>query len=513
MNMESKKTDVDSDLTSKEKKSPENYSFEKKWWWDNFSWLFILTRLIRWNRVKDRTLLIERLAIRPSDVQSDILLSKAIDSYLNQCLRNIFYYRRKIIQENIMRKAYGLFTLLIVTCVPLFIFLYTDKAVGGILPKEYNFLQNSQDEETPNKGKIRTTHSSTLKDSSVKNGETPIICGAHVDRVVKNTSPNNSDIFHLAVQFDSSAIDPGPRTADIIKAPTSKIPKSGKQDNPNETRVNPETVTNEVPVVTEKKKPMEKTATNNQEESLKSGESDRSKLDGLEAVGIIISLLLTSLFAVHQVISQWTGKRKFRAHFHQTQTDLMNIHFELEALAQSNFSLGDPENYDFEGLKEALHSATNRCRVLVREETRKYFELSASPAVELGGIFSSSMTTANSLVNAFSSKKYSSELERLRSSVKEYETAQKNLDVELQKSIIEEKTAVLKLKKLLDRQDRLEEELAELEILNKAQDKDRMKLLSERLKSLEEQIDDLEIVIEDAQEKVALKRFEILQHQ
>ncbi|MCR9173853.1 MAG: hypothetical protein NXI10_15225 [bacterium] len=491
-----------------------SYFFEKQWLY-GLSWFLVLTKIKVWKIDDDRSLLLKRIKLNQSHVSGDKELSNAIDAYLKQCLKNIFYYRRKIIKENILRKAYGFFTLLIVTCVPLFIFLYTDKAVGGYLPEGYNFLQVSEEKKEDVEGKNEQNASNTKKEQTKSSATSQ---GTNVDRVVYFDPNAPSSLIHTAAQIDSSRMDGSTTRGRNIGEEnlTEKTPAQNTKSLDSKTEEKAEMNGGNKPSDGADEKPentgKDEEKPNDKNEEDKQESDKEENLGGLEAVGIMISLLLTSLFAVHQVISQWTGKRKFRAHFHQAQTDLMNIHFELEAIAESTFAF-DPEYYDIPGLKEALQKATLSCRTIVREETKKYFEMSASPAVELGGIFSSSMTTANSLVSAFTSKRYTSEVERMRSAVQEQRATKKTLDGELQKLIIEEKSVVLKLKKLLDRQERLEDELAELDALSSSNDIDRRKKLADTLELLEDKIDQAEIELEDAHSKVDLKRFEISQNE
>ena len=163
----------------------------------------------------------------------------------------------------------------------------------------------------------------------------------------------------------------------------------------------------------------------------------------------------------------------------------MDIHYGLEQAGQNVFRINKGK-YDTLGLTEALHKATDDCRSIVNTETRGYFELSASPVVELGSVFSKSMATANGLVSAFTSKRYSSEVERMRTTVAAQESYQKEMGDALQKLIVEEKSLVLKLSR---------------------------KMLAERLELLEDKIDEAEIALEDASSKVELKRFEIAQNE
>lgn len=503
MSTESKNTSTIAAGKSKEDTAGGRYSFEKHYL-DNFSWIFVLANVIRWSESKDRSHFISRLKLETSHLADDPELDKAINGYLKQGLKNVFYYRRKIIVENIMRKAYGLFTLIIVTCVPLFIFLYTDKAVGGVLPKEYNFLQPSDDKpdgsdsekktDADDKVSIKKPYEQSRTKANTSSTE------KNVDWVVYYNSHEAPEFIHATVQCDTSSTpsDIAPVTA---VEPRSEPESSGLSENTTNPSIE---ASAEQPKKTSDKTTESGTnspaTTDSDNNKTKGGQaiqgedsSAKSKLNGLEAVGIIVSLLLTSLFAVHQVVSQWTGKRKFRAHFHQAQTDLMNIHFELEALAQSEFANGGTQDYDIDGLKEALITATDKCRNIVRNETKKYFELSSSPAVELSGIFSTSMTTANSLVKAFTSKRYTTEVERLREEVKNQTVVREKNEEKFTSNSLNLKVAYRKMGRLQTRIMELEDELEELNSISdpSSDQQNRKSKIETRLFQLEESYDKL----------------------
>lgn len=511
MDTESKKDQDTSIYSILNQSVPERYSFQRKKLFNPIEAFLILFHINNWNYKNDKARFVERLGLKSVDSHD---LNNAIDGYLKQSLNNVFYYRRKLLRENFWRQSYALFTLIIVVLVPLFVFKFTDKAVGGIFDDEAS-NGNPKIEETVQKNDSTKTppESPEMKQASNTDGVVYYYKGAH--------QSSGTFVHSAALQDSSEWMQPDGSTSPEAVTPRAAItPKTKNASQQKSAEDKSSTGTNSGTPARDPNNP----TTNAKEDSLNSGETPsesitnegtsdaKHKLEGLEAVGIILSLLLTSLFAVHHVVSQWASKRKFRAHFHQAKMDLMDIHYGLEQAGQNVFRINKGK-YDTLGLTEALHKATDDCRSIVNTETRGYFELSASPVVELGSVFSKSMATANGLVSAFTSKRYSSEVERMRTTVAAQESYQKEMGDALQKLIVEEKSLVLKLRKLMERQERFEDELAELDALSSTNDIERRKMLAERLELLEDKIDEAEIALEDASSKVELKRFEIAQNE
>ena len=384
-----------------------------------FEALFILLHIKRWKIGDDKGLFVKRLGFK--EIHS-LELDKAINKYLNQSLKNVFYYRRKLLRENLMRRAYALFTLLIVTAVPYFVFQFTDNAVGGIF-------------DGSTSGKTEQTDGSGSGDSENENQtsspQTPQMKqGSNVDKVVyfqKELNARGTFVHTAALQDTGMWMgDEGDIEPATTPEPVRPTPRTSTNTGAIKPKIEPEKVDATSQIAgqnnpTSNPTPSEDGANDDQEpEKISKGEEKESsadRLQGLEAVGIILSLLLTSLFAVHHVVSQWASKRKFRAHFHQAKMDLMEIHYALEENSKSDFDIG-PERFNEAGLIAALTAAAKECRAIVNAETKTYFEMSAEPTVQIGTIFSSSMNTANSLIGAFSSKRYTREVEQLRREVK-----------------------------------------------------------------------------------------------
>lgn len=478
---------------------------------DNLSWIPIFFRFKRWKIDKDKSLFIQRIGLSDKIVEKEQELSQAIDSYAHQSFYNLFYYRRKLIRENVLRYCYSLVSMLIVTLIPAFTFLYTDKAVGGILPEGYNFLQPDSSIGNPSYNDILPD---AAKKSNVKLKSAEAFSGNHIDRVVHMDSNGSPSYIFTAAQFDSSAtFDPASTdhpTQDIPDPRTSQI--TPRNTEPRTIQPREEALPQELPEPTTKENaPIQETKKdtvnlNSNVALAPAGNREEAKgtLSGLEAAGIIGSLLLTSLLAMHQLLSQWAGKRKFRAHFHQAKMDLMNVHFQLENNARTSFG-SDPEKYDFEGLKHALQVATQECRNVVNGETKKYFEMSATPAVELKSIFSSTMNTANGLLGAFTRKKYSSQLDALRKEVKD--TIEHAIVAEDKQAFttVQLKIASKKQIRLQKKELELSGELAKLEaIVNPSeQEQTKMTIVESRLYTvreiIEENSDKIELLEEELQ--------------
>lgn len=226
--------------------------------------------------------------------------------------------------------------------------------------------------------------------------------------------------------------------------------------------------------------------------------SSGSKVDGLEAVGVVLTAMLTSLLGMHQLVSSWAGKRKFRSLFHQAKMDLMQVHFDLEGQAASSYI--NAHGYDYSGLVDDLKAATKTCKEIVNSETRQYFELSGTPVVDLGSIFSTSMSTASSLVGTFTSKKYTSRLETLKEEEKEKKEKLGKSRDSLQQKNIALKTAYRKVARLEKRTQEIDDQMDQLEDKGlenlSPQEQNKYDKLESRFDALDDERDELADEIE-----------------
>lgn len=161
-------------------------------------------------------------------------------------------------------------------------------------------------------------------------------------------------------------------------------------------------------------------------------------LDDLNATGAVLSALLTSLLGVHQLLSNWTEKKRFRSNYFAAKIALMDILFELEEKYKSynNSTLTESQ---LEGLRTDLSAAIKTSRHIVNEETQKFMELSSTPVVNLKQVFESSSELANSLIGSFSSKRYTKRVTELEDKENE-----RKVKVKTAKSSLEQKTIALK---------------------------------------------------------------------
>ena len=82
-------------------------------------------------------------------------------------------------------------------------------------------------------------------------------------------------------------------------------------------------------------------------------------IDDLSATGTVLSALLTSLLGVHQLLSNWTEKKRFRSNFFSAKTALMDILFELEEKYKS-FDGEPPSDLAMVELQEDLTEAIKK---------------------------------------------------------------------------------------------------------------------------------------------------------
>ncbi len=239
------------------------------------------------------------------------------------------------------------------------------------------------------------------------------------------------------------------------------------------------------------------------------------------STGSLVVTFVASLLAFHKLISSWIEKRKYRSLFHQAKVDLMNIVFGLveDHQWQDNSTEGEntkSETYRFvtPGLKEDLISAIRRSREIVNNETRQFFEMSASPSFDLSAALTSSATTAKSLFTSFQSKKFEAEMNYLMEEEKEKREKVKALREASEKNEIDLRIISRKLKKLLEKENDLNDQIDNIELTEESDRTpqqnenflkytEQLEAIESELEELEDKYDELEITMELTQEKLS----------
>ena len=218
----------------------------------------------------------------------------------------------------------------------------------------------------------------------------------------------------------------------------------------------------------------------------------------MEIVGSLITVLPTSVLALHKLVSSWIEKRKFRSLFHQAKFDLMNILFAL--VDEHGRYTGDNQNYATsvgdgvlsDDLVEDLQRGIKESRVIVAKETKTYFEMSATPAFDLAGTLANSATSAKSLFTSFKSKTW--KLDALKKEQREQETQEKAVQDDIAKKSISLRSRLFKLERLANAEGRV---CSKLDPLEKITEADRTVIEQTAYDALEAEYEQIQLDIEE----------------
>ena len=182
--------------------------------------------------------------------------------------------------------------------------------------------------------------------------------------------------------------------------------------------------------------------------------------------GVIIELsglltaLISSVLALHKLITSWVDKRKFRAHFMRAKVKLKNILYKLE----DNFGVdniqGEGDQLKLkvtlldEAFIDALEVGLTKSREIVDEETLNYFEMQSNPGFDIAGALQSSAAATSGLLSAFKSKKLDVDY-ALKEQTEEREQKKENqsksllVEMEIQKLILKMDNKNIQLQNIL----------------------------------------------------------------
>lgn len=159
------------------------------------------------------------------------------------------------------------------------------------------------------------------------------------------------------------------------------------------------------------------------------------KVSELQSISGWTIAIIGSVLGVHKFISQWIDAQKFRTNFHQAKVELLNQLYELiedfSGAAVAEGFESEEDSIFTEEFIHALKSGIRESRKIVNEESKKYFEMAASPSFDLASGLTSSAGTAQSLFQSYKSRRFN--LEQLEKEAaedrQEYRDSQKELNV------------------------------------------------------------------------------------
>ncbi len=225
-----------------------------------------------------------------------------------------------------------------------------------------------------------------------------------------------------------------------------------------------------------------------------------ANLNSAEKIGSGITVLLSSLLALHKFTSSWLDRRIFNAQFHQASTELKEILYDLQG---SFFGRAQNGNKSFLSQQKgrvfsddfiaALRSASKLSKAVVSAETKAYFEKRANPSFDIAGIWHSSALAAREAFGNYKSGTW--KIEELREKVQSSERRKQEIAAELKQKKQEYQIQLVKLERLAKQEELISLQMDELEsklsTLNSSQ-LSKLDLLNKRFEKIQEQIEDTE---------------------
>ena len=123
-----------------------------------------------------------------------------------------------------------------------------------------------------------------------------------------------------------------------------------------------------------------------------------------------VTVLLSSILAVHKFISDLMAKRRLRSLFNETAVNLKQILYALHqdfndrATVSKNTGLGYKSGYLTIDFVEAISAATFASRKIVDAETQAFFEMESTPSYDIGSILKSGSDMARGIIENYRSK-------------------------------------------------------------------------------------------------------------
>ncbi|MBI3134540.1 MAG: hypothetical protein HYZ14_07655 [Bacteroidetes bacterium] len=123
-----------------------------------------------------------------------------------------------------------------------------------------------------------------------------------------------------------------------------------------------------------------------------------------------ITVLLSSILAIHKFISDLMARRRLRSLFNETAVNLKQILYALHqdfndrATVESGSSMGYLGGYLTVDFVEAISTATFASRKIVDAETQAFFDMEASPSYDIAGLLRSGSDMAKSILEGYRGK-------------------------------------------------------------------------------------------------------------
>lgn len=123
-----------------------------------------------------------------------------------------------------------------------------------------------------------------------------------------------------------------------------------------------------------------------------------------------VTVLLSSILAVHKFISDLMAKRRLRGLFNETMVNLKQILYALHqdfndrATVENNTGMGYRGGYLTVDFVEAISTGAFASRKIVDAETQAFFEMESSPSYDIGSILKSGSDMAKGIIETYREK-------------------------------------------------------------------------------------------------------------
>jgi hypothetical protein len=123
-----------------------------------------------------------------------------------------------------------------------------------------------------------------------------------------------------------------------------------------------------------------------------------------------VTVLISSILAVHKFISDLMAKRRLRSLFNETMVNLKQILYALHqdfndrATVSTNTGMGYKGGYLTPDFVEAITAGTFASRKIVDAETQAFFEMESSPSYDIGSILKSGSDMAKGIIESYRGK-------------------------------------------------------------------------------------------------------------
>ncbi len=228
-------------------------------------------------------------------------------------------------------------------------------------------------------------------------------------------------------------------------------------------------------------------------------------LDTGETIVGIVTIIMTSILAIHRFVTSWLEKRKFLSQFYLAFTELKNILFRLENNWVNAKAFDTSTNKLVKDFKTALNQAITESRNIVTEETKQYFETLSYPNIDIPNLLGDSSKSAVALISSFKSKKWNLEKIKKEAAISQAEIEKKKKEIiKLKTEIDIKKEKVTALQAKFDKKSKILSEKSKVKKKTEIQ-KLEIKQIETDLDSLRSKISILEIQITESEPELNVK--------